>query len=53
MVQEIFSDPNDGEYLAELFDNRLIDMMVLNSQDPTIRYRVYGPVSPSEYEDAP
>ena len=51
LMQEIFSNSSDGEYLAELYDNRLIDLVVMNSQDPSIRYRVYGPVTPSEYED--
>lgn len=50
-IQEIFSDVNTGEYLAELYDGRKIDMMILNPQDQTIKYRVYGPVTPSEYED--
>lgn len=53
LLQEIFSGTGDGEYLAELYDNRLVDIVVLNSQDPSIRYRVYGPVTPSEYEDLP
>lgn len=53
LLQEIFSNSGDGEYLAELYDNRLVDMMVMNTQDPTIRYRVYGPVTPSEYVDSP
>lgn len=53
LMQEIFSNSSDGEYLAELYDNRLIDLVVMNSQDPSIRYRVYGPVTPSEYEDLP
>lgn len=53
LIQEIFSNQSDGEYLGELHDNRRVDIVVMNSQDPTIRYRVYGPVVPSEYEDAP
>ncbi|ASD50350.1 hypothetical protein FDI24_gp068 [Acidovorax phage ACP17] len=53
LLQEVLSDPNTGEYLAEMNDNRTIDIVVLNTQDPNVRYRVYGPVVPSEYEDAP
>lgn len=53
LITEIFSDPSGGDYLVELYDNRNVDLVVLNSQDPTIRYRVYGPVTPSEYEDLP
>lgn len=53
MIGEVISDASSGDYLAELFDNRNIDMMVLDVNNPTIRYRVYGPVVPSEYEDSP
>ena len=53
LITEIFSDPTGGDYLVELYDNRNVDLVVLNAQDPTIRYRVYGPVTPSEYEDLP
>lgn len=51
LITEIFSNSSSGDYLVELYDNRNVDLVVLNSQDPTVRYRVYGPVVPSEYED--
>ncbi|MGL4284549.1 MAG: hypothetical protein ACRCSI_13440, partial [Eubacterium aggregans] len=53
LKQEVFSDLNTGDYLAELYDNWPVDLMVMNNQDQTIKYRVYGPVTPSEYEDLP
>lgn len=51
LVKEVFSNSTTGDYVADLVDGRLIDIVVMNSQDPTIRYRVYGPVVPSEFAD--
>ena len=42
-----------GEYTITLYDNSLIDLMALNKQDPNIRYRVYGPITPAVFEDLP
>lgn len=53
LTREILSDSSTGDYLITLYDNSLIDLMVLNKQDPNIRYRVYGPITPALYEDVP
>ena len=51
-VEEV-SEPSSGDYMITLYDNSRIDLMVMNKQDPNIRYRVYGPIEPALYEDAP
>lgn len=53
LMQAIQSDPNDGTYRLHLVDNSLIDLMILNTQDTNVRYRAYGPILPSTYEDLP
>lgn len=53
LLQEILSDPNDGTYTIHLVDNSFIDLMILNMQDANVRYRAFGPILPSTYEDAP
>lgn len=53
LINESFSNASSGTYLVDLVDNRLVDIVVMNTQDPNIRYRVYGPVTPSEYVDDP
>lgn len=53
LVREVLSDPNSGDYMIELYDNSLIDLMALNKQDRNIRYRVYGPITPAVFEDLP
>jgi hypothetical protein len=53
LSREILSETDSGDYLITLYDNSLIDLMVMNKQDQNIRYRVYGPITPAEYEDLP
>lgn len=53
LSRETLSDTSTGDYLITLYDNSLIDLMVMNKQDPNIRYRVYGPITPALYEDIP
>lgn len=53
LIREVLSDPNTGEYECTLYDNSLVDLMVLNKQDRNIRYRAYGPITPVGYEDYP
>ena len=53
LVQEVQSDTSDGDYMINLNDNSLIDLMVLNKQDRNVRYRAYGPITPAVYEDFP
>jgi len=53
LVKETLSSNLDGFYSVDLFDNRLIDLMVLNKQDTNIKYRAYGPITPMGYEDLP
>lgn len=53
LEREVLSDNNTGDYMIELYDNSLIDIMALNKQDRNIRYRVYGPITPTVFEDHP
>lgn len=53
LITEVLSDNNTGDYMIDLYDNRLIDLVVLNKQDRNIRYRAYGPITPSYYPDLP
>lgn len=53
LLREIESSTSSGDYSMTLYDNSLIDLMVMNKQDPNIRYRVYGPIAPALYEDVP
>jgi len=53
LIKTIQSNQSDGNYLIDLYDNSLIDLMVLNTQDRNVRYRAYGPITPAEYEDLP
>lgn len=52
-ITQLQSNASDGNYIIELFDNSLIDLMVLNIQDQNVRYRAYGPITPAEHEDLP
>lgn len=53
LVQEQFSDPNTGEYQAVFYNNANIDILVFSASDLSVRYRAYGPVTPSEFLDLP
>lgn len=53
LVKELESDPLTGEYAMSLLNNSKIDLMVFNKNDSTVRYRAYGPITPSEYSDTP
>lgn len=53
LLQEILSDPNDGTYTLHLVDNSVVDLMILNMQDRNVRYRAFGPILPSTYDDPP
>jgi hypothetical protein len=52
-VQELISDPNTGEYEAIFYNNANIDILVFSASDLSVRYRAYGPVTPSEFIDLP
>lgn len=47
------SDPNTGEYEASFYNNSYVDILVFDPNDLSVRYRAYGPVSPSEFDDLP
>lgn len=53
LIQELISDPNTGEYEAVFYNNANIDILVFSASDLSVRYRAYGPVTPSEYIDLP
>ena len=48
---EVFSDMNTGNYSMKLADAWPVDIVCMNSQDPDVKYRVVGPITPSEYTD--
>jgi hypothetical protein len=52
-IQELISDPNTGEYEAIFYNNANIDILVFSASDLSVRYRAYGPVTPSEFIDLP
>lgn len=52
-VGETTSDLNTGEYLYYFPTNERIDMLVFDKKDITVRYRAYGPITPSTMEDVP
>ena len=51
--QELLSDPNTGEYEAIFYNNSNIDILVFSKSDLSVRYRAYGPVTPSQFDDYP
>lgn len=51
-IQELTSDPNSGEYEGIFYNNANVDILVF-SNDKSVRYRAYGPVTPSEFIDLP
>lgn len=52
-LQELQSDPDTGEYDAIFYNNSNIDIIVFDKDDRSVRYRAYGPVTPSEITDLP
>ena len=52
-IQELTSNPNTGEYEAIFYNNSNIDILVFSGSDLSVRYRAYGPVTPSEFLDLP
>jgi hypothetical protein len=52
-LQEIESSSQTGNYIASFYDNSNVDILVFDPNDLSIRYRAYGPVSPSEIIDLP
>ena len=53
LIKEMESDPNTGEYEASFYNNSYVDILVFDPNDLSVRYRAYGPVSPSEFDDLP
>lgn len=53
LLQEIMSDPNTGEYEAVFYNNSNVDLLVFSKSDLSVRYRAYGPITPSEFIDYP
>lgn len=52
-LQEVTSDPNTGEYRAVFYNNSNVDILVFSKGDRSVRYRAYGPVTPSSFLDYP
>lgn len=52
-IQEIESDAETGEYEVSFYNNSHIDILVFDPNDLSVRYRAYGPVTPSEFDDLP
>lgn len=52
-IQEVESDPDTGEYEVQFYNNSNIDILVFDPNDLSVRYRAYGPVKPSEFDDLP
>ena len=52
-IQEIESNADSGEYLATFHNNSNVDILVFDSHDRSVRYRAYGPISPSQFSDLP
>jgi hypothetical protein len=52
-IQETESDVNTGEYEVTFYNNSHIDILVFDPNDLSVRYRAYGPVTPSEFDDLP
>lgn len=53
LVQEITSDPGTGNYIIRLYDNSFIDLMAFSKTDPNVRFRSFGPISPTIEDDQP
>ncbi len=53
LIKEMNSDANTGEYEATFYTNSHIDILVFDPNDLSVRYRAYGPVTPSEFDDLP
>lgn len=51
LVTQVTSDPGNGGYILRLFDNSLIDVTVFSENDPNVRFRLYGPISPTLQDD--
>lgn len=52
-IQETQSDADTGEYEVSFYNNSNVDILVFDPNDLSVRYRAYGPVKPSEFEDLP
>lgn len=53
LIQELQSDPETGEYIAYFYNNNTIDILVFDKNDISVRYRAYGPITPSTISDFP
>jgi hypothetical protein len=53
LIKEMESDANTGEYEATFYNNSHVDILVFDPNDLSVRYRAYGPVVPSEFDDLP
>lgn len=53
LITEIQSNVNTGEYLYYLPNNKLVDVLVFNKNDPSVRYRAFGPIAAAECTDSP
>lgn len=53
LVKEIESDVETGEYRAEFLTNSNMDILVFDKYNRNVRYRAFGPVAPSSFEDLP
>jgi hypothetical protein len=51
LIRELESDNETGNYELSLLNNSKIDLLVFNKNDRSVRYRAYGPITPSEYDD--
>jgi len=53
LVDQTTSSSVDGSYTLQPPVNMDYDIMILNINDATVRYRAYGPLIPSTYTDSP
>ena len=52
-VGEYESDAQTGEYHITLYTNANVDLLVYDKYNKNVRYRAFGPVAPSGYDDFP
>lgn len=53
LVSSTKSNPETGVWAVKLLDNSVVDILVLDHNDPSVKLKCYGPVVPSELDDHP
>lgn len=51
LVKEVDSNGDDGSYGIDLNSGKEVDLLILSKNNKNVRYRAFGPIIPSEYED--